>query len=228
MTSQFDYLAEQYDELRASEQSAFYQFELSVVDFHVVSILRGLARPTRILDIGIGTGVWTLRLLQLAKWFGLSAETVGIDTSPEMLGHAETRLSQYAVRLKQVECRVIPTCNAERHFDLILSSLSVDYIGAEVFASAVSRTLAQQGRVLLWLYDHSRYPGKGAIIRKTWRVGERLVQVSSNRTELDDVLAAFPTDRWRVGVWHYAVPTTPDQLRRALFVFEITRRQQGT
>ncbi|HET6380285.1 MAG TPA: class I SAM-dependent methyltransferase [candidate division Zixibacteria bacterium] len=82
--------------------------------------------PHRVLDLGTGTGVTALRLLEALP----EARVVGIDVSSEMLTRARQRLR---VHRRRVELRAgdIATPELDGLFDAIVSVLAVHHLWAD-------------------------------------------------------------------------------------------------
>jgi tRNA (cmo5U34)-methyltransferase len=99
----------------------------------------------RVLELGVGTGETTLRLLERHP----DAEVVGIDASAAMLDRAARRLPEERVDLRVAH---IEDPLPEGRFDLVVSALAVHHLGGEAKADLfvrVARVLAPGGRLVL-------------------------------------------------------------------------------
>ncbi len=102
-------------------------------------------RPARILDLGTGTGETARRVLALHP----EAELVGVDDSPDMLGHALQVLPHERVRLQvgRIEAPLPPG-----PFDLVTSALCVHHLDGPGKAALFERlhdAVAPGGRVVI-------------------------------------------------------------------------------
>jgi tRNA (cmo5U34)-methyltransferase len=91
----------------------------------VVSLL-SLRPPHRVLDLGVGTGVTALRILEALP----AARIVGLDVSREMLGRARQRLRAHRDR---VELREADIANPQLDglYEAIVSVLAVHHLWAD-------------------------------------------------------------------------------------------------
>ena len=102
-------------------------------------------RPARVLDLGTGTGETARRVLELHP----DAELIGVDDSPDMLGHALRVLPHERVRLQvgRIEAELPPG-----PFDLVTSALCVHHLdgpGKAALFRRVHDVLAPGGRVVI-------------------------------------------------------------------------------
>jgi tRNA (cmo5U34)-methyltransferase len=110
----------------------------------VVDAIRGMDVST-VLDLGIGTGETTRRILQVYE----NATTVGVDASPKMLAAARTLLptSQTTLLLSRIETPLPPG-----PFDLVVSVLAIHHLDsagkADLFAR-INDVLAHGGHFVL-------------------------------------------------------------------------------
>ncbi len=91
----------------------------------VVSLLQ-LRPPHRVLDLGVGTGVTALRLLEALP----EARVVGLDVSQEMLGRARQRLKAHRRRV-QLRPANIAAPEIDGLYDAIVSVLAVHHLWAD-------------------------------------------------------------------------------------------------
>ena len=102
-------------------------------------------RPTRVLDLGTGTGETARRVLELHP----DAQLIGVDDSADMLGHALHVLPHERVRLQvgRIEAELPPG-----PFDLVTSALCVHHLDGPAKAALFGRVhdvLAPGGRVVI-------------------------------------------------------------------------------
>ena len=100
-------------------------------------------RAGRILELGVGTGETSRRLLERHP----GAHLTGIDVSPEMLEEARRRLPEADLRVARLEDPL-----PEGPFDLVLSTLAVHHLDAAGKADLfrrVAAALAPGGRFVL-------------------------------------------------------------------------------
>ena len=88
-------LAQFYDLLM---QAGYYDYQAFVNSLALI-----LETRTKILDVGIGTGLLTEQMLQVQDY-----EITGVDFSEEMLVKARRRLSDYNVKLLNLDIRDYP------------------------------------------------------------------------------------------------------------------------
>jgi tRNA (cmo5U34)-methyltransferase len=131
----------------------------------VISLL-SLRPPHRVLDLGVGTGVTALRILEALP----AARVVGLDVSREMLGRARQRLRAHRDR---VELREADIANPQLDglYEAIVSVLAVHHLWADEKRHLFSRlwehltpgaimivadAFRHASDRLLELYDHPR------------------------------------------------------------------------
>ena len=137
MGEQFHFHPEAYLELIRSEVPAYdrLQDELARATHDL--------RPSSILDLGVGTGVTSQRVLAIYP----TARLVGIDESTEMLDAARVLLPGADLRVSRLEDPL-----PEGAFDLVVSALAVHHLDgpgkAELF-HRLTGVLAPGGRVVL-------------------------------------------------------------------------------
>jgi tRNA (cmo5U34)-methyltransferase len=101
------------------------------------------ARARRVLELGVGTGETARRVLGRHP----GAALVGIDSSPEMLAHARSRLPGADLRLARLEDPL-----PDGPFDLAVSALAVHHLdgaGKAGLFRRVAAALAPGGRLVL-------------------------------------------------------------------------------
>lgn len=91
----------------------------------VVSLL-SLRPPHRVLDLGVGTGVTALRVLEALP----EARVVGLDVSQEMLGRARQRLKAHRRRVT-LRAANISAPEIDGLYDAIVSVLAVHHLWAD-------------------------------------------------------------------------------------------------
>lgn len=106
-------------------------------------------KPTRILDLGCGTGSTTLLLKQTFQ----SAEVIGLDLSPYMLAVAETKAKQAGLDIKFYHGLAEETgCFEPQSFDLVTASLLFHETPPEIaiaIAREAFRLLKAGGEVMI-------------------------------------------------------------------------------
>jgi tRNA (cmo5U34)-methyltransferase len=134
---QFHFHPETYLELVRREVPAYDRLQ-----DEVVNAARGL-EPDRVLDLGVGTGVTSRRLLDDYPGVRL----VGIDESEAMLGHARRALPSADFRVARLEDPL-----PGGRFELVISALAVHHLDASGKADLFRRVgavLAPGGRFVL-------------------------------------------------------------------------------
>ncbi|HEX6140853.1 MAG TPA: class I SAM-dependent methyltransferase [Candidatus Limnocylindria bacterium] len=91
----------------------------------VVSLL-SIRPPHRVLDLGTGTGVTALRVLEALP----EARVVGLDLSTEMLGRARQRLRAHRRRV-ELRAANIAAPEIDGLFDAIVSVLAIHHLWAD-------------------------------------------------------------------------------------------------
>ncbi|MFZ2089950.1 MAG: class I SAM-dependent methyltransferase, partial [Desulfobaccales bacterium] len=110
--------------------------------------------PTRILEVGCGTGK---NLVHLGRRFP-QARLWGLDLSGDMLAVAQKKLAGLAPRLSLIQAAYDRPVEAEPFFDLVVFSyaLSMFNPGWEQALSAASRDLAPGGAIAVVDFHDSR------------------------------------------------------------------------
>jgi len=102
----------------------------------------GLGPGKRLLDLGCGTGRWTIPLAQRT-----GCEAVGIDNSPQMLAKARTK--DAAARVTWLVGDVLAPPVASQSFDCALMSLMLHHLDEPLAAFRAAHQALKPGAVLL-------------------------------------------------------------------------------
>jgi tRNA (cmo5U34)-methyltransferase len=116
----FDEWASRYDAEIRAQVPRYDEIHDTVVQ------LLSLRPPHRVLDLGTGTGVTALRILEALP----EARVVGVDVSQEMLSRARQRLRGHGRRV-QLRAGNIATPELDGLFDAIVSVLAVHHLWAD-------------------------------------------------------------------------------------------------
>ncbi len=116
----FDAWASHYDAEIRAQVPRYDEIHDSVVG------LLSLRPPSRVLDLGVGTGMTSLRILEAIP----TAQVVGLDVSNEMLGQATQRLRAHLDRV-QLRPADIASPDIDGLFDAIVSVLAVHHLWAD-------------------------------------------------------------------------------------------------
>jgi len=154
--------------------------------------------PSRILEIGCGTG---RNLVRLARLFP-HAHLTGVDLSSAMLKVARRKTASLGDRVRLLERAYDSPVDARRGYDLVLCSyaLSMFNPGFDTALAAANRDLARGGSFALADFHLSRFP-----VFSRW-MGVNHVRLDGHlrpllRSEfnpvIDETHAAYG------GVWHY-------------------------
>jgi tRNA (cmo5U34)-methyltransferase len=156
----FDAWAARYDAEIHSQVPRYDEIQETVVS------LLSLRPPHRVLDLGVGTGVTALRVLEALP----EARVVGLDVSQEMLGRARQRLKAHRRRVTLRPANIAAP-EIDGLYDAIVSVLAVHHLWADEKRHLFSRLwehLTPGGIMivadafrhasdrLLELYDHPR------------------------------------------------------------------------
>jgi S-adenosylmethionine-diacylgycerolhomoserine-N-methlytransferase len=148
----------------------YYRFHAAIYDLtrwtflfgrrELVERLAQRSRPSRILEVGCGTGANLLSLAQKLP----EAELVGMDLSDHMLRRARRKLAPFGDRI-----RVFQGCypkdeailGNERPYDLILFSYALTMFGDgwKPALDAAGDALSARGEVAAIDFHDSRFPG---------------------------------------------------------------------
>jgi tRNA (cmo5U34)-methyltransferase len=116
----FDEWAARYDAEIHSQVPRYDEIQDTVVS------LLALRPPHRVLDLGVGTGVTALRVLEALP----DARVVGLDVSQEMLGRARQRLRAHRRRVT-LRAANIAAPEIDGLYDAIVSVLAVHHLWAD-------------------------------------------------------------------------------------------------
>ena len=134
-------------------------------------------RPTKILDVGCGTG----RLLRTASQRFPGARLEGVDAAPEMVEVAKRLLPPDApIHIEEATAEALPF--ADGQFDLVFSTMTFHHWADQKKGmSEVARVLAPNGRWLL-----ADFIGRGLV---RWVIQLRKLHRFYDRERLDSFLA---------------------------------------
>ncbi len=165
--------------------------------FDLVSLVEPVDAP-RVLDVGCGSGVLTAEAHRLLG----AATTLGLDSSPAMLGSARPE----GVELRQAS---IPADLPKGPFDVILSNSALNWVDdhAQVFA-ALTQSLAQKGQLAVQLPSNPESAFSRCCEATARRFGGELggfVYRSPVATPefYSALLERLGFERQRVGTWYY-------------------------
>ncbi|MEP6468821.1 MAG: class I SAM-dependent methyltransferase [Chloroflexota bacterium] len=116
----FDVWASHYDAEIRAQVPRYDEIHDSVVG------LLSLRPPRRVLDLGVGTGTTSLRILEAIP----TAQVVGLDVSDRMLGQATQRLRAHLDRV-QLRPADIASPDIDGLFEAIVSVLAVHHLWAD-------------------------------------------------------------------------------------------------
>ncbi|MCK5848341.1 MAG: class I SAM-dependent methyltransferase [Caldisericia bacterium] len=154
----FDSLAKKYDEWYKTPLGSFVDsLEFSLIKKHCGNIL-----GKRILDVGCGTGSYSIRFANLG------AHVTGIDSSEEMLeiSKHKTKDSILPIHFHQAEAESLPFDNDS--FDLVISVNSFEFVNNQTSCFKESyRVLKKGGKAIfcvlneesLWINTLKNQPG---------------------------------------------------------------------
>jgi tRNA (cmo5U34)-methyltransferase len=151
----FDAWAARYDAEIHSQVPRYEEIQETVVS------LLSLRPPHRVLDLGVGTGVTALRILEALP----EARVVGLDVSHEMLGRARQRLKAHRRRIQLREANIAAP-EIDGLYDAIVSVLAVHHLWADEKRHLFSR-----------LWEHLS-PGGVLIVADAFRhASDRLLEL---------------------------------------------------
>ncbi len=224
MIDSFEQFAPIYDRFR--EQGAFYEtFEVPICQELIDHALMRLPSEVRFLELGIGTGLWTAKLFDLAGRRGKSIEGLGIDSSESMLAVASGRLKGLKIKLLQADCMKLGQSGICWQANLVFAALSVDFIGLETYHRLLQGSLLPGGIAIFWLFDHERYTGSGEFVRKMWEVDGESIILKSHRTRLSELENRFSRPKWNLRVRRHVLPILAG-IQRSLITGEIAREKE--
>jgi demethylmenaquinone methyltransferase/2-methoxy-6-polyprenyl-1,4-benzoquinol methylase len=170
----------------------------------LVAALEAFKPAGDVLELACGPGTWTRQLLNHAT------SVTAIDSSPEMLSIAKTRVEDPRVRWVQAD---LFSWEPDRCYDVVFLGFWLSHVPPECFDSfwsTVEKSLTAHGRVL-FVDDGYRTPDElveGAsspVIRRRLRDGSayRAVKVPWEPRDLEDRLGSLG---WRITVTQTAGP----------------------
>lgn len=133
-----------------------YDATLGSISFHkglleLVVALSGVRKHERVLDIGCGTGLLSLKFLQKADCF-----ITGIDSSKEMLAILKEKLSRLGLQDK-INCRLMDASRPrfrENSFDLVASTVTLHHLRDKLKPlKRIFRVLRPGGRLVIGEID---------------------------------------------------------------------------
>lgn len=158
--------------------------EMIYEHWHRYLFARDYARGLRVLDVASGEGYGSALLA------GTAATVVGVDVSPEAIGHARERYGSAAnLQYVHASCTDIPLPDAS--FDLIVSFETIEHITEhENFMREVERLLAPGGMFIISSPNRVEYSDKTGY-KNEFHIREL------DGAELRELLDAyFPQQHW--------------------------------
>ena len=136
----FSYKAKSYDNWYKTALGALCDKLEKEIIFSLGSVRQGES----VLDVGCGTGNYLVDLAERGAW------VVGVDSSPNMLEIAESKLGKrgYTFQLRLAEAETLPF--GDNTFDLVLSVLSLEFVNSPQDAvSEMFRVIKPGGRLVI-------------------------------------------------------------------------------
>ena len=176
------------------------------------------ARYRRSLEIGAGTGYFTLNLLRA----GLIGHATATDISPGMLEELEASAGRLGVRVDTACCEAANLPFDDDSFDLVLGHAVLHHLPDLDAAFAEFRRVLRPGGALAFCGEPSRYgsrlaelPKRGAVVAAPlWRTA---IRASPRRRVDDDASAAEHALEFAVDVHAFTPGGLSSHLRRAGF-----------
>jgi cytosine/adenosine deaminase-related metal-dependent hydrolase/SAM-dependent methyltransferase len=172
-TAPFDLWASVYDQ----QQNPLLQIE----NRFLKTILPPVA-SLYVLDVGCGTGRW----LQSFSAYSPRSLT-GVDSSPEMLRHAATKVGD-AATLRLGECAALPV--SSRSTDLLIASFVLSYVtDLETFAFECSRVCRPGAD--LFLTDMHPATQRTCNWKRSFQHGSASINIDAQCHPLQDIVSTF-------------------------------------
>ena len=186
----------QYDRFKAERQQPFFDLAAMVE-----------RRPVmRVIDLGCGSGELTAWLHEELG----AAETLGIDSSPEMLAKSAA-YARPGLRFEQMDILDAVEGYAG-HFDLVFSNAALQWVtGHESLIPRVARIAAPGGQFALQM------PANGGHV--SHRTAHIVAQEAPFRDALDGWLREDPVQspEWYAGLLHRAVRPAEQRVRLEVY-----------
>ena len=153
-----------------------YDSTLGSISFHkgllkLVVQLSGVKKNDKVLDLGCGTGLLSLKLLQAAD-----CSIIGIDSSKEMLSIFKNKIKKLRLEDK-ISCRLMDIGSLkfkENTFDLIVSTVTLHHLKNKIKPfQKIFKTLKPGGRFVIGEVDMDT-TGKHTNINRLKRILEVL------------------------------------------------------
>jgi ubiquinone/menaquinone biosynthesis C-methylase UbiE len=188
-----------YYRRRAPEYEETVHGEAGAGELRFESWLRRLAPSGEVLEIACGTGLWTRHLI------GAAEPVTALDSSPEMIELARSRLGDAAVRFLVAD---FFRWRPDRRYDCAFFGFWLSHVPPQRFTdfwARVERCLAPGGRALFVDESAERGPRQPYRIRRSPYVERRLRDGSAFRIvkvfhEPDDLAAALGRLGWSARV----------------------------
>jgi tRNA (cmo5U34)-methyltransferase len=140
---QFHFDPDSYDQLMADDVPAYARLQAAVAEAAGASAPGGGQPPTRLLELGTGTGETAVHVLAAHP----GATLVGVDASDPMLDRARARLPEADLRVARLQDPL-----PDGPFDVVFTALAVHHLDGGEKASLFARVaavLAPGGRFVL-------------------------------------------------------------------------------
>lgn len=216
MINSFNYFSKYYDDFR--EVGKFYNtYEVPIGKEYIRNALNGLPKNIRYLELGVGTALWTIKVLELSRLNNKELEGVVVDESEKMLKITQDKLVNTKLQALKCDCKNLQLNNGRNSYDLILSALSIDYIGLKTYRDILNNYLAKDGIALFWLYDHRRYIGSKKYIIKNWEYENKIIRMKTHRIYAEEIESMFNYPQWLLSLEYVSLPVYNNTKRGLIF-----------
>jgi len=138
----------------------------------------------KLLDLGCGTGVWTQFINDMFN----PRLSIGIDSSSKMIEKSKLNNKKGTIFFNCIECQQLIEENYYNvDFDLIISALSVDYIGIFTSINAIHSNLSKNGVGIFWFFDPERYTSQNSYVIKNWHFLDYDITLKSKKIEIKEI-----------------------------------------
>ncbi len=217
----YDVFSGIYDEFRI-QGDFFAQYELKFGSKFINSAFSRLPQKLNLLELGCGTGIWSKIIFEIAEENRKSLKCYLVEPSIGMIKKAKSKLENRNATFKNYDASSLLIKKINIKFDCIVSALSIDAIGINIFKLILNYYLKGDGIALFWIFNHERYNSITDKIVKVWTFNNKKIEIPSFKILKKDIIDTFDDLIYNLEIHEIKLPKIND-ISREIFFCEISK-----